>query len=557
MTQNKEYLKTLDPCPPDQFLRAWIDGSLAEKSLESVIESHLEFCASCHLKVMRMKNPPPPLRETIAKRAQAFKNLQLAQQRAMEDGPKPGGIWRTAPESPKDSFGPLVVILEKQAGPRGDTFTVAEVSEDIDQAIHTDVVLEPGESGLQFRCMIRSGIQFSIHNDSVTRFGGALPEPLMEKVSGFCKDAERFNDNIPFSEFVFLKDNQGTELMRRRGITSGTPVKDESDERLEFLELSKARCAYLSDNPSKDVESESKVRPLRSRIPSLRTIFALAAVLATIAVTWESARIMSDRNIEQAKAEQAKQISEMKSQYELVSKEKAQLAAELQAEKQTVAFKITDRMQTEAKRMTAFVSQSQKTLTAATGEIENLKTKMAKVGEDNEELKKKTTQLAALKDEYSLQLERAKTALKTHKIQFAADATQQENSPLLDPAKGKEILQAARSGAVAMLQNLVDNKYYANYAEKETGETPIHFAASDGNLPVIEFLVYKGAEVNSQDKDGKTPLMLAAEKGHEKVVEFLLQAGADAKIYDEQGRTALYLALVKGYNGLARILKQR
>ena len=155
--------------------------------------------------------------DPIAKRAQALRERQLAQQRAVAQGPIPGTIWRTVPESEKDPFGPLVLVIDRQEAKEGATLTVAEVSEDIAQAIHTDMVLEPKESGLRFRCMVRTGNIFKTSPDRLTLFAGTLSQALMDKVSGFCKDAEHFDENIPLSKFVFLKDSQGTEFMRRRG----------------------------------------------------------------------------------------------------------------------------------------------------------------------------------------------------------------------------------------------------------------------------------------------------------------------------------------------------
>ena len=202
-------------------------------------------------------------------------------------------MWRTVPESENDPFGPLVLVIDRQEAKEGATLTVAEVSEDIAQAIHTDMVLEPKESGLRFRCMVRTENIFTTSPDRLTLFAGTLSQALMDKVSGFCKDAERFDENIPLSKFVFLKDSQGTELMRRQGITSGMLVTDEDDPRLEFLQLSKERCSYLSGKSATTGKSGSKVITLPFRKPFLKTIMALAAVLATVVVTWKGLEIVS------------------------------------------------------------------------------------------------------------------------------------------------------------------------------------------------------------------------------------------------------------------------
>jgi len=51
--------------------------------------------------------------------------------------------------------------------------------------------------------------------------------------------------------------------------------------------------------------------------------------------------------------------------------------------------------------------------------------------------------------------------------------------------------------------------------------TPLHFAASNGHLSVVEYLVNNNADINAKDKDDKTPLGLAIEYGHLCVFEYL------------------------------------
>ncbi len=245
MTQLNEDMKSLDPCPPEEFLREYANGTLKDRSLQSVIVSHLEFCPSCKHQVREFKRSASSDVDPIAKRAQALRERQLGQQRAVAQGPTPGTIWRTVPELEKHPFGPLVLVIIRQEAKEGVALTVAEISEDIAQAIHTDMVLEPKESGLGFRCMVRAENIFATSPDRLTLFAGALSPTVMNRVTAFCKDAESLDENVPLSKFVFLKDTQGTELMRRQGVTSGTLVTNEDDPRLEFLELSKKRC-FLS-----------------------------------------------------------------------------------------------------------------------------------------------------------------------------------------------------------------------------------------------------------------------------------------------------------------------
>jgi len=71
------------------------------------------------------------------------------------------------------------------------------------------------------------------------------------------------------------------------------------------------------------------------------------------------------------------------------------------------------------------------------------------------------------------------------------------------------------------------------------GWRPLHFAANNGHVDVVRFLLEKGANVNAQDHRGRTPLHLAALDGHVDVVRFLLEKGANVNAQDHRGRTPL------------------
>jgi ankyrin repeat protein len=71
-----------------------------------------------------------------------------------------------------------------------------------------------------------------------------------------------------------------------------------------------------------------------------------------------------------------------------------------------------------------------------------------------------------------------------------------------------------------------------DYAFSGNFETPLHLAAM-APIPrpsLVEFLIKRGAQINSTTSDGKTPLHLAAERGREQLFRTLLDAGADLSI---------------------------
>ena len=135
--------------------------------------------------------------DPIAKRAQALRERQLAQQESRGPRPHSWYNWRTVPELEKHPFGPLVLVIIRQEAKEGVALTVAEISEDIAQAIHTDMVLEPKESGLGFRCMVRAENIFATSPDRLTLFAGALSPTVMNRVTAFCKERRALMRNVP------------------------------------------------------------------------------------------------------------------------------------------------------------------------------------------------------------------------------------------------------------------------------------------------------------------------------------------------------------------------
>jgi ankyrin repeat protein len=69
-------------------------------------------------------------------------------------------------------------------------------------------------------------------------------------------------------------------------------------------------------------------------------------------------------------------------------------------------------------------------------------------------------------------------------------------------------------------------------------ENALRWAAYNGNLEIVKFLVQNGANVNAEDDSA---LLFAAENGHLEVVEFLLENGADVNAMEDQAlRWAAY-----------------
>jgi len=63
--------------------------------------------------------------------------------------------------------------------------------------------------------------------------------------------------------------------------------------------------------------------------------------------------------------------------------------------------------------------------------------------------------------------------------------------------------------------------------------TPLHYAAYNGRLSVVEYLVNQKADINAEGNYYWTPLHYAAYNGHLGVVEYLVNQKADINAKDK------------------------
>ncbi len=77
----------------------------------------------------------------------------------------------------------------------------------------------------------------------------------------------------------------------------------------------------------------------------------------------------------------------------------------------------------------------------------------------------------------------------------------------------------------------------------DSGQTALHFAASQGHTGLMQLLIAQGANVNAVDLPGNTPLHRAVENGDLEAAGLLLDQGADINAKDFNSNTTLHLAL--------------
>jgi ankyrin repeat protein len=133
------------------------------------------------------------------------------------------------------------------------------------------------------------------------------------------------------------------------------------------------------------------------------------------------------------------------------------------------------------------------------------------------------------------------------------------NHPKLDPsARGLNGITALASYVWRerkdAVRKLLERGADVN-AQDNDGDAPLHGAAQNGNVEILDLLLAKGANPNLKNKQGGTPLMWAAVFGQESAAQRLLEGGADPALKDNEGKTARDWAIKNKREAVVRLLK--
>ena len=81
--------------------------------------------------------------------------------------------------------------------------------------------------------------------------------------------------------------------------------------------------------------------------------------------------------------------------------------------------------------------------------------------------------------------------------------------------------KVCQDGELDIVRTMVERTQVDLEARGEGGWTSLHRAASNGHLPVVQYLYEQGADKEASDGSGRTPLHWAASHGHLPVVQYL------------------------------------
>jgi len=116
---------------------------------------------------------------------------------------------------------------------------------------------------------------------------------------------------------------------------------------------------------------------------------------------------------------------------------------------------------------------------------------------------------------------------------------------------------AAINGDIEIVEMLLSRHANIN-AENKYGNTPLHNAVESKKMEIIELLLKKGANVNARNSNNLTPFQLAVEEGREEIIKLLLQHGANVNsAYSctyREGYTPLCIAVEEGHEKVVKLL---
>ncbi|CDS36609.1 ankyrin repeat protein [Echinococcus multilocularis] len=115
-------------------------------------------------------------------------------------------------------------------------------------------------------------------------------------------------------------------------------------------------------------------------------------------------------------------------------------------------------------------------------------------------------------------------------LEKGADPNVHEEDPTTTP-----LIKATRMGYVEMMELLIENGAYPYLCDHE-GDTPLHWAARNGNLAAVIVLCRCDSTTYVENMNRRTPLMEARKHGHPEIVQYLVCQDSNEEVPSADGR---------------------
>lgn len=108
------------------------------------------------------------------------------------------------------------------------------------------------------------------------------------------------------------------------------------------------------------------------------------------------------------------------------------------------------------------------------------------------------------------------------------------------------LIDACARGCLETVQKLVEETACSTHVRNAANETPLFAASAAGSVPVVAYLLARGAQLYCRASGGRTPLHAACAHGHVDMALFLIDRGCDVNEENHERRTPLHVAAAAG-----------
>jgi ankyrin repeat protein len=114
---------------------------------------------------------------------------------------------------------------------------------------------------------------------------------------------------------------------------------------------------------------------------------------------------------------------------------------------------------------------------------------------------------------------------------------------------------AAEEGHLGMIEVLLEAG--ADIDAVKNNRTALFLATSRGNKEAVALLLDRGADANARGGDHSSAILEASSQGNKEIVDLLIEKGADVNAIAVEGYTALQKASIKGHKEIVELLIDR
>jgi len=120
-----------------------------------------------------------------------------------------------------------------------------------------------------------------------------------------------------------------------------------------------------------------------------------------------------------------------------------------------------------------------------------------------------------------------------------------------------DIKTAVTNGDLTLVRSMIEGDKSLLESKIDTYFTPLNLASYEGKLDIVKYLLEKGADINTKDREGSTPLQNAAARGWLDIAKLLVEKGSNVNYRDDNDVTSLHFACMSGNLDLVKYLVEK